>query len=126
MNNPKLSLSKRNSLNLSKTPISYTPKAPTLTDQPTYHLNSRPNSHKSTKKDYQNPTKLTQISDVPILSKAPPGLTNAIKNIVRKKTDIIGKKDYSNTDRYEDNGGLGLVGGVRRRGVVDGIFRTEG
>jgi hypothetical protein len=66
---------------------------------------------------------------------APVALTNAIKNIVRKKTDVM-KKDYSNTDRYEDYYERGLGGkgedylfktgvGVGKRGLVNGIFRTE-
>merc|ERR1711939_317181 len=85
MNNPKVNLNKRNSINLNKTQKQHTQG--NQENQPhkeEMYATSRPASKKKNKADYN----YNDLQDLERLSKTPGALTNALKNMVKKKHEL--------------------------------------
>ena len=89
MNNPKVNMNKRNSINLNKTQTQQTQQTQgnqenINTTKEEKYATSRPVSKKKTKGDYN----YNDLQDLERLSKTPGALTHALKSMVKKKNEL--------------------------------------
>lgn len=134
MNNPKVNVAKRNSINLNKTQ-----NQPNLSNQENQQqpskeemyatTSSRPISKKKNKSDYN----YADLKDQERLSKTPGALTYALKNIVKKKTDVLKENNFSidlskNKSILKDNNSIYRTtdqGNNRRQDASYQIYKAE-